>query len=198
MERTLKTPFDLEAEALACISRERPGDYNQALMDLGASICTPKNPRCEDCPLSPICRACIEGEPERYPLRPAPVPKREENRSVLLAFTLRGVCIRRRAEGGLLGGLYEFPSAEGHLSAVEAARYLTELGFTNPTEAQILPPAKHVFTHLIWRMQGFAFRCDAAPEGFVEVDADGLRAHALPSALRKYREIALDALEKMG
>ena len=198
VERTLKTPFDLEAEALACISQERPGDYNQALMDLGASICTPKNPRCEDCPLSPICRACIEGEPERYPLRPAPVPKREENRSVLLAFTLRGVCIRRRAEGGLLGGLYEFPSAEGHLSAVEAAQHLTELGFTNPTEAQILPPAKHVFTHLIWRMQGFAFRCDAAPEGFVEVDADGLRAHALPSALRKYREIALDALEKMG
>ena len=198
VERTLKTPFDLEAEALACISRDRPGDYNQALMDLGASICTPKNPRCEDCPLSPICRACIEGEPERYPLRPAPVPKREENRSVLLAFTLRGVCFRRRAEGGLLGGLYEFPSAEGHLSAVEAAQHLTELGFTNPTEAQILPPAKHVFTHLIWRMQGFAFRCDAAPEGFVEVDADGLRAHALPSALRKYREIALDALEKMG
>ena len=198
VERTLKTPFDLEAEALACISQERPGDYNQALMDLGASICTPKNPRCEDCPLSPICRACIEGEPERYPLRPAPVPKREENRSVLLAFTLRGVCIRRRAEGGLLGGLYEFPSAEGHLSAVEAAQHLTELGFTNPTEAQILPPAKHVFTHLIWRMQGFAFRCDAAPEGFVEVDADGLRAHSLPSALRKYREIALDALEKMG
>ena len=198
VERTLKTPFDLEAEALACISRDRPGDYNQALMDLGASICTPKNPRCEDCPLSPICRACIEGEPERYPLRPAPVPKREENRSVLLAFTLRGVCIRRRAEGGLLGGLYEFPSAEGHLSAVEAAQHLTELGFTNPTEAQILPPAKHVFTHLIWRMQGFAFRCEAAPEGFVEVDADGLRAHALPSALRKYREIALDVLEKMG
>ena len=117
---------------------------------------------------------------------------------MLLAFTSRGVCIRRRAEGGLLGGLYEFPSAEGHLSAVEAAQHLTELGFTNPTEAQILPPAKHVFTHLIWRMQGFAFRCDAAPEGFVEVDADGLRAHALPSALRKYREIALDALEKMG
>ena len=198
VERTLKTPFDLEEKALACISRERPGDYNQALMDLGASICTPKNPRCEDCPLSPICRACIESEPERYPLRPAPVPKREEDRTVLLAFTPRGVCIRRRAEGGLLGGLYEFPSAEGHLSAAEAARYLTELGFTNPTEAQILPPAKHVFTHLIWRMQGFAFRCETAPEGFVQVDAEGLRAHALPSALRKYREIALDALEKMG
>ena len=47
-------------------------------------------------------------------------------------------------------------------------------------------------------MQGFSFHCNAAPEGFVEVDADGLRAHALPSALRKYREIALDMLEEMG
>ena len=198
VERTLKTPFDLEEEALACISRERPGDYNQALMDLGASICTPKHPRCGDCPLSPICRACIEGEPECYPLRPAPVPKREEARTVLLAFTPRGVCIRRRAEGGLLGGLYEFPSAEGHLNAAEAVQYLSELGFTAVSDPQPLPPAKHVFTHLIWRMQGFSLRCDAAPEGFVEVDADGLRAHALPSALRKYREIALDMLEEMG
>ena len=198
VERTLKTPFDLEEEALSCISRDRPGDYNQALMDLGASVCTPKNPRCEDCPLSPICRAHAEGEPERYPLRPAPVPKREQDRTVLLAFTPRGVCIRRRNEGGLLGGLYEFPSAEGHLRADEATQHLSELGFTAVTDAQILPPAKHVFTHLIWRMQGFRFRCEAAPEGFTEVDADGLRAHALPSALRKYREIALEELENMG
>lgn len=196
VERTLKTPFDLEEEALSCISRERPGDYNQALMDLGASICTPKHPRCGDCPLSPICRACKEGEPERYPLRPAPVPKREEARTVLLAFTPRGVCISRRAEGGLLGGLYEFPSAEGHLNVEAAAQYLSELGFTAVTDAQMLSPAKHVFTHLIWRMQGFRFRCEAAPEGFIEVDAVGLIAHALPSALRKYREIALNLLEK--
>ena len=198
VERTLKTPFDLEAEAMSCISRERPGDYNQALMDLGASICTPKRPRCEGCPLSPICRACIDGDPERYPLRPAPVAKREEARTVLLAFTPRGVCIRRRDERGLLGGLYEFPSAEGHLNADEAAQFLAELGFIHPTDAQVLPPAKHVFTHLIWRMQGFAFRCEAAPEGFVEVDAEGLRAHALPSALRRYRDVALDELEKLS
>ena len=77
-------------------------------------------------------------------------------------------------------------------------QYLSELGFTAVSDPQPLPPAKHVFTHLIWRMQGFAFRCETAPEGFVQVDAEGLRAHALPSALRKYREIALDALEKMG
>ena len=64
--------------------------------------------------------------------------------------------------------------------------------------AQSLPPARHVFTHLIWRMQGLAFHCEAAPEGFIEADAEGLIAHALPSALRKYREIALDLLEEMS
>ena len=197
-ERTLKGPFELEEEALSCISRDRPGDYNQALMDLGASICTPKRPRCDACPLSPICRASIDGDPERYPLRPAPVAKREEARSVLLAFTPRGVCIRRRNERGLLGGLYEFPSAEGHLNAGEAAQYLTELGFIHPADPKPLPPAKHVFTHLIWRMQGFSFRSEAAPEGFVEVDAEGLIAHALPSALRRYRDVALDELEELG
>ncbi len=195
VERILTTPFDLEAEAMGCISRDRPGDYNQALMDLGASVCTPRRPRCGDCPLSPICRARKEGDPERYPLRPAPVAKREEARTVLLVRTPRGICIRRRKEGGLLGGLYEFPSVEGHANADGALRALIELGFGNPRNPQALPPVRHVFTHLIWRMQGWLCEADATPEGFLEVDADGLRAHAFPSALRKYREIALDALD---
>lgn len=195
-ERVLKTPFDLEAEASACISRARPGDYNQALMDLGSGVCTPKRPKCPACPLSPVCRARAAGDAERYPLRPAPVPKREEPRTVFLIETPEGVCVRRRDGERLLGGLYEFPSVAGHLSPDAAKAALAELGCASCRDFAALPPAKHVFTHMIWRMQGFRLRADAAPDGLRAVDADGLRALAFPSALRKYLEIALNLSEQ--
>lgn len=198
VDRILKTPFDLESEAMACISRDRPGDYNQALMDLGSGICTPKNPKCEICPLASICKAMEEGEPERYPLRPAPVAKREEEHSIFLIECRRKICIRRRDEKKLLGGLYEFPSAEGHMDAAAVAERLQELGFGGTGEIRILPTAKHVFTHLIWRMQGWHIMVEEIPAGMQAVDADGIRALAFPSALRKYREIALEILEESG
>ena len=190
VERVLKTPFDLEQEAMSCLDRARPGDYNQALMDLGASICTPKRPKCADCPLSPVCRAA--DDPERYPLRPAPVAKREETRTVFLIETPGGIVIRRRDEEKLLGGLYEFPSAEGHLDRAAAEAFLAELGYRDLRSFEPLPTAKHVFTHLIWQMRGWHVRAGIAPDGAFTADAEELRARAFPSALRKYHEIALE------
>ena len=195
VERILKTPFDLEEEAIGCLSKSRPGDYNQALMDLGSAICTPKDPKCTFCPLSPICKAHQEGEPERYPLHPAPVTKREEEWTILLIQTRDGMVIRRRDERKLLGGLYEFPSSEGHLNRSEIERHLHESGFEGVGELMPLPPAKHVFTHLVWRMQGWLVQADTVPEGSLIADAEGIRSRAFPSAIRKYRELALERLE---
>ena len=195
-ERILKTPFDLEDEAMECISRERPGDYNQALMDLGSAVCTPKKPKCEICPLSPVCRACAEGDMERYPLRPAPIVKREEEKTVFLILYDGKICIRKRDERQLLGGLYEFPSADGHLNAAQMKDFLFQQGYSGLSEPEPLPAAKHVFTHLVWRMQGYLVRADEIPEGMTAVGAEGLRSRAFPSALRVYRELAQDILNQ--
>lgn len=196
VERTLKTPFDLEQEALACISRERPGDYNQALMDLGAGTCTPKRPKCLICPLAHACQALKEGEPERYPLRPAPTAKREEPRTIFLIETPQGLCIRRRDGERLLGGLYEFPSAQGHLGPEEAQAHLRAQGYGALRELCPLPPAKHVFTHIIWRMQGWRLRAASCPPDVRAASAEVLRSLAFPSALRKYFDIAMNMLEE--
>ena len=194
VERVLKTPFDLESEALSCMDRARPGDYNQALMDLGAAVCMPKRPDCANCPLSPVCRG--RDDPERYPLRPAPVAKREEPRTVFLIETPDGIAVRRRDGEKLLGGLYEFPSAQGHLDRAAAEAFLAELGFSDPREFKPLPEAKHVFTHLVWRMRGWHVRAEHVPEGMSAADAAGLRALAFPSALRAYHKLALELVEK--
>lgn len=191
----LRSPFDLCAPAAEWIDRRRPGDYNQALMDLGSAICTPRKPGCDACPLSPLCRARAEGDPERYPLRPAPIAKRDENRTILLVQMGNRICIRRRDEKKLLGGLYEFPSTEGFLNQEDASRFLEEQGFGGLSGFESLPTAKHVFTHLIWHMQGWRVRAAQAPDGMICANAQELQSRAFPSALRKYFELALNTLE---
>ncbi|NLF26779.1 MAG: A/G-specific adenine glycosylase [Clostridiales bacterium] len=185
----ISSPAALYEPALPLIDRERPGDYNQALMDLGSGICTPRNPACGDCPVRALCRALREGDPESYPKLPAPVARREEGRTVALVFAGGRVLVRRRPSKGLLGGLWEFPNFEGSAlpEPLSEARVLSEL-----------KRARHVFTHLVWNMRGIAAELPAVPEGFLAVDADGLRALPFPTALSAYRNIALDMLSPKG
>ena len=195
VERVLKTPFELQDIALAALSRTRPGDYNQALMDLGATICTPKQPKCDNCPLAPICRAHEVGEVERYPIRPAPTPKRDVEKTVLLVRCGTCIAVQKRPSKGLLGGLYEFPNVDGHFSEDALTGLLDEMGFVNIRNMKALPNARHVFTHLIWHMQARQFDADAVPEGMLLMDADELTRCAFPSAVRRYREIAEEMLQ---
>ena len=185
------------ANAIASIAYGEPVpalDGNQALMDLGASICLPKRPRCGDCPLADHCAALRDEAQEDFPRKPAPVPKKEEDWSILLVFAGDRLLVRRRPKG-LLGGLYEFVAIEGHGDADALARALAAQGFASVRVEKRLPDARHVFTHRVWRMQGWTAACDACPEGFTAVDADALAALPFPSALRVYREIAGEMLE---
>ena len=188
-DRPLKTPFDLAEPASELIDRKRPGDYNQALMDLGAMICTPRQPDCAVCPVVGHCRACAEGHPERYPVKRPAAQKKQQDWTILLVHVGEGVLVRRRPEG-LLGGLYEFVAVEGHHEAGALAEWMTMKDFLNPAVADRLPDAKHVFTHRIWQMQGWRATCSGAPEGYIIADASALAALPFPSALNVYRRIA--------
>lgn len=190
-EPPLKTPFDLLSSALEIISRERPGDYNQALMDLGAAVCTPKNPKCALCPIAAHCRAC-DADPESFPRKQPPVPKREEEWTIVVALLNGNLLVRKRPAKGLLAGLYEFPSVEGHHFEAELPDLLESQGFSGVRMLRTLPASKHVFTHLVWRMQGFLAEVDSAPEDFLPVQS--LSDTAVPSAIRVYREIAAELL----
>ena len=193
-EPPLKTPFDLLEPALERMDRDRPGDYNQALMDLGATVCLPRQPRCAACPVAGHCRAFLEDAAPDYPRRVPPVPKREQDWTILLVRCGERLLARRRPKG-LLGGLYEFAAVEGHCAPVELERIMAREGFVNPRVVKRLPDSKHVFTHLVWRMQGWLAECDGPPEGFIPLDAAALAALPFPSALRVYREIAGESLQ---
>lgn len=191
-DRPLKTPFDLHAHAMELINLDRPGDYNQALMDLGASICTPKKPKCILCPIAAHCLALAEGDPEAFPQKLPPVAKREEDWTVVIARCDRQIFVRKRPPKGLLAGLYTFPMIEGHPTVREIPSALQAQDFGGIGEIQELPESRHVFTHLIWRMKGAVAEVESAPPDYIAIDS--LSEIALPSAIRLYREIANELL----
>ena len=112
----------------AAMSQERPGAYNQALMDLGATVCLPSGaPLCGDCPAGDFCIARQEGCQARLPVRS---PKREKRTEHLTVFLLRrgtAAALRQRPDTGLLAGLWEYPHVPGALTEAEAARQLLAL-----------------------------------------------------------------------
>ncbi|MEA4899953.1 MAG: A/G-specific adenine glycosylase [Christensenellaceae bacterium] len=185
----------LREAAQQLIDRARPGDFNQALMGLGALVCLPRNPACERCPVEAYCAARAAGVQRQLPLRPEPVRKRIERRAVALVVCGGEVLVRRRPEDALLGGLYEFPNFLDARSDAAVREALAEWGVTARGHRP-LESVEHVFTHLVWRMTGHAYRCEPCePTGVVFVDAEALRALPMPTAMHKYREAALRLLE---
>lgn len=191
-ESPLKTPFDLLAQAMELIDHNRPGDYNQALMDLGASVCTPKRPKCDLCPLAAHCRARECGDMESFPRKQPPVVKREEELTIIVVRCGKNLFVRKRPAQGLLAGMYEFASVEGHPSLSDLPALLEDQGFRSARIVRSLPDSKHVFTHLIWRMKGVLAEVESAPDTFIAVNS--LDSIAIGSAIKVYREIAKELL----
>ncbi|MDO4788628.1 MAG: A/G-specific adenine glycosylase [Johnsonella sp.] len=146
---------------LECMPKDRPGDFNQALMDLGATICLPNGkPLCSSCPLSGFCRSFCENRTADFPLVPAKKARSIEKRTVFLIHDSGKIAIKKRPKRGLLAGLYEFPNCEEHLDEDAVIRYSKSLGFS-PIRIKKLGFAKHVFTHKEWDMIGYDILTDA-------------------------------------
>jgi A/G-specific adenine glycosylase len=181
----------LRALALRLVPRQRAGDFAQALMDLGAGICTPKRPACAICPWMDACAARRRGDPETFPRK---APKRAGRLRRGAAFVaLRGdgcVLVRARPARGLLGGMTEVPTT-GWSHAFDTRSALDEAPDLSPgkTAWQRLPGAvSHVFTH--FPLELIVFRAEvpsrtAAPAGGRWVPVPELADEALPNLMRK-------------
>ncbi len=143
-----KAKVPIKAKTVKLTPKERAGDYAQAMMDLGSSICTPKNPKCGECPLSNHCKAYKRGDAETYP-RKAPKKARPIRRSIAFYLICDGhIYLERRPEKGLLGGMLGLP----HNPWVERATIPTlgEAKMSAPIKAtwsKLDGMASHTFTH---------------------------------------------------
>ncbi|MBQ9066262.1 MAG: A/G-specific adenine glycosylase [Clostridia bacterium] len=162
--KNVKTPEakrDAEAYFLERIPEDRPGDYNQALMDLGATICLPNGePLCDRCPWQEICQSHAAGTELDFPVVPPKPGRKAETHTILLVRDETRILLTRRPDKGLLAGLYEFLNFDEKWSRKKATEYAESLGLTI-TSVQSLPSAKHIFSHKEWHMTGFEIRVDS-------------------------------------
>lgn len=186
---------------------ERFGDFNQALMDLGACKCLPNGePHCDECPWSAHCRANAEGLCRQLPVTLPKAKRTIEHKTVFLIYYQGRLALRRRPDHGLLAGLYEYPNADGTLTASEISAYLHTLGLS-AVHTRPLPDAKHIFTHREWHMTGWEILADewedftAGKPGshklFLATAAELRDVYSIPSAFAKYTsQIRLNYLDQ--
>ncbi|MBQ8397639.1 MAG: A/G-specific adenine glycosylase [Clostridia bacterium] len=175
-------------DALAAVYPDgRCGDFTQALMELGATVCIPRGePRCADCPCAAFCAAHLNGNPDDYPVRAAKRARRVEQRTVFLLRCEGRLALLRRPPTGLLAGLWELPNCMPHLTADEAMRQADEWGCAPLAVSEPIEKT-HIFTHVEWQMRAYPIDCAAAMPPFVWASEDELASvYALPSAFRLF------------
>jgi A/G-specific adenine glycosylase len=177
----------------------RPGDFAQSLMDLGATICKPRRPRCGTCPLQSDCAADALGDPERFPVKALRKPRPQLHGTAFWIADGRGaILLRRRPEGGLLGGMMEIPSTDWR---AKKWSFTDSLGAA-PVQAEWRPlpgTVSHSFTHFNLELAVVAgTTSDTAAVGSIWCKANQLDQHPLPTLMRKVAAHALSRLDTGG
>lgn len=182
---------EIEEELQKIMPAACPGDFNQALMELGALVCVPNGePKCKECPAAFCCGACLHGTTEEIPVKGAKKERKVEERTVLVIQDGRMTAIHRRPAKGLLAGLYELPNIEGKLTREQVLDKVKELEL-EPLFIRELEPAKHIFSHVEWRMKGYLVRVSSLEQKknnrliFTEKNQVE-KQYAIPSAFRAY------------
>ena len=189
------TPIDLPARKkevqlqLAAIYPAEAGDFTQALMELGATLCGPnRKPSCEDCPCREFCLGHQKGTAEQLPVKSPRKSKRQEDLTVLILRCGDYYALEKRQSSGLLAGLWQFPNVPGTLDAQQAATWAVEQGLI-PRDVRRIAEKKHIFTHIQWNMTGIYLDVEKMPEQFQwfrEEEANSKAA--LPTAFRQFWE----------
>ena len=191
-----KTKKEIEAELSPIMPVGCSGDFNQAMMELGATVCVPNGaPKCENCPVAEICKACRNGSWESFPRKVAKKPRRIEEKTVLLIYRDNQVLIRKRGAQGLLAGLYEFPNVEGYAIKKKVLEYVKRLGL-QPLQIKTTQEAKHIFSHVEWHMKGYEIKVDETtelPQDCLFINVEQLREeYSVPSAFVAYKNHFLE------
>ncbi len=143
----------------------RCGDFTQALMELGATLCGPNGaPDCAHCPVRALCGSA-DGAWQRIPVRPAKKPRRQEQRSVLILRCGETIALQKRPGKGLLAGLWELPNRLGLLDAQGALDWAAALG-VQPAELIKSLTRRHIFTNVEWELHGYEIRCQVQNPAF--------------------------------
>ena len=184
-----KVRKSIEEELAGVMPQDRPGDFNQALMELGATVCVPNGaPKCERCPWESLCLARIGDRVSEYPKKSRGKPRTVETKTVLVIQYGQQVALQKRPEHGLLAGMYEFPTLEGLKTKEQVLANLKKSGVV-PLRIRKLENSKHIFTHKEWHMTGYLIRVDdlSGMGEYTFVEPDKIKSdYPVPSAYAAY------------
>ena len=189
------TPIDLPAykkqvtAALAEIYPDEAGDFTQALMELGATVCGPnRRPDCERCPCKAFCLAAKRGTAERLPVKLPKKGRRQEDMTVFICTCDGKYATQKRESLGLLADLWQFPNVPGKLEVQQAVDAAREQGL-QVTQIRLSLDKTHIFTHVQWNMRGFYMEAAECTGDFRWRTAEEIeREIALPTAFRQFWE----------
>lgn len=180
---------------------DRPGAYNEALMELGALVCIPNGaPLCGECPLASCCAARAAGCTAALPVKTALKARKLVPLTAILVEHDGRILLQQRPDSGLLAGLWQPLLLDGTADAMQTQSALAALGIDAERFAP-LPQAKHIFTHLEWHMTGWYCHAKVAalPPDCVWADVAEIESvYTLPNAFKVYRKCAMQQLAGTG
>ncbi|MBA9088035.1 A/G-specific adenine glycosylase [Fontibacillus solani] len=196
----LRTRTLMEQLAAELIPEGRAGDFNQALMDFGATVCTPKSPHCLTCPVMAHCEARLEGAEERLPLKSKAKPPRPEYHLVALVEGEGDhegrILVRQRPNSGLLARMWELPYIPADAKVGEGAglpdgpamdRLAAALAGAGVSARPIEPfmNAEHTFSHIHWNLRVFRFQEAAELMAMLGFAAEAKAQYEINAAITK-------------
>lgn len=167
--------------------KDTPGEFTQALMELGATVCVPNGePKCQVCPCQSFCRG--QADWQTLPVKLPKKERKQEDRTVFVLNCDGYYAIEKRPNKGLLAGLWQFPNVSGFLSPEEAIGWAENTGL-HPTDVQLQIQRHHIFTHIRWDMRCYHIQVREKNTQYTwltlkEIDEQA----ALPTAFRQFRE----------
>lgn len=187
------TPIDTPAmkkkaaDALRNVYPERAGDFTQALMELGATLCGPnRKPDCENCPCKAFCRGYANHTAEALPVKQPKKERKQVNMTVFILCCDGQYAIEKRADRGLLAELWQFPNTEGFLDVKEAVAYLKTKDISVKDVLRQVE-RKHIFTHIQWNMRGYYLEVSRKSDAYSWFTAEKIESEAaLPTAFRQF------------
>ena len=189
------TPIDLPAHkrevqsALAAVYPAEAGDFTQALMELGATLCGPnRKPQCESCPCRAFCVGAKTGTAEHLPVKSPKKARRTEEMTLFICHADGKYALQKRPDTGLLAGLWQFPNVPGRLDTQEALTAAEALGL-RPRDIRKALHRNHIFTHIRWEMEGIFLEGADMTGDYVWMTPEEIEQQAaLPTAFRQFWE----------
>jgi A/G-specific adenine glycosylase len=178
----------IKLEVNDIIPKKRIGDYNQALMEIGATVCLPYGvPKCEICPLKESCRAFKKDLQGLIPAKRKSKKVPVIDKTVVVIKYQNTYAIEQRPNTGLLAGLYQFPTFDGHLTKQEIHNLMLHENISDIIE---LRKSKHIFSHKHWNMIGYLLHTEEKSDKYQYYTKNEIEQYyAIPIAFKEYKKI---------